>query len=129
MKTRSVNTTGANAIGAKTTIASANRTKTIRHRIIWISLSLAAQLQAYAVLAQDGGAALDQANQMLRGYFERAVPVMYAAGGLSGIIGAIKVYRVWVEGKHEAGAHMSAFIAACIFLVLAATVIRAFFGL
>ena len=104
-------------------------TKTIRHRIIWISLSLAAQLIAYTVLAQDGGAALDQANTMLRGYFDKAVPVMYAAGALSGIIGAIKVYRVWVEGKHEAGAHMSAFIGACIFLVLAATIIRAFFGL
>jgi hypothetical protein len=124
MKTRSVKTRGAGITGAKT-----NNTKTIRHRIIWISLSLAAQLIAYTVLAQDGGAALDQANTMLRGYFDKAVPVMYAAGALSGIIGAIKVYRVWVEGKHEAGAHMSAFIGACIFLVLAATIIRAFFGL
>ena len=124
MKTRSVKTTGVKAAGVKT-----NNVKTVRHRIIWISLSLVAQMGAYTVLAQDGGAALDQANTMLRGYFERSVPIMYAAGGLCGIIGAIKVYRVWVEGKHEAGAHMSAFIAACIFLVLAASVIRAFFGL
>lgn len=124
MKTRRVKTTGAETSGTKT-----NNTKTVRHRIIWISLSLVAQLGAYTVLAQNGTGALDEANLMLRGYFDKAVPVMYAAGALAGIIGAIKVYRVMVEGKHEAGAHMSAFIGACIFLVLAATIIRTFFGL
>lgn len=94
-----------------------------------ITLGLSVQLISLSVMAQDGGAALDQANSLLRTYYEKAVPVMFAVGALCGIIGGVKVYQYLAQGKHEASHHMSSFIFACIFLVLFPTVIHAFFGI
>jgi len=100
-----------------------------RFKINPITLAITVQLISLSVSAQDGGAALDQANTMLRSYYEKAVPVMYAVGALCGIIGGVKVYRTLAEGKHESPTLIASFIFACIFLVLFPTAIRAFFGI
>ena len=100
-----------------------------RLKINQITLAITAQLISLSLSAQDGGAALDQANTTLRTYYEKAVPVMYAVGALCGIIGGVKVYQNLANGKHESPHLVASLIFACIFLVLFPTAIRAFFGI
>jgi hypothetical protein len=47
------------------------------------------------------------------------------------LIGAVRVYRIWNsdEGHGQAYKAAGAWFGSCIFIVLVATVIRAFFGL
>jgi hypothetical protein len=80
--------------------------------------------------AQDGTQGINQANQMIRGYFDPAVQLMYGIGALFGLIGAVRVYHAFHEGHgDEAKRRAAAWFGACIFLVIVATVIRSFFGL
>ena len=80
--------------------------------------------------AQDGTQGINQANQMIRGYFDPAVQLMYGIGAIFGLIGAVRVYHAFHGGHGEdARRHAVAWFGACIFLVIVATVIRSFFGL
>jgi hypothetical protein len=85
-------------------------------------------LLALAVYGQDGNAAINQANTMVRGYFNTGINLMYAIGAVVGLIGAIKVYRKFSEGEPDTARVAAAWFGACIFLVLVATVIQLFFG-
>jgi hypothetical protein len=76
----------------------------------------------------DGNQGINQANTMVRGYFDSAVNLMYGIGAIVGIIGAIRVYSLWVQGEHVQKI-ATAWFSACIFLVVVATVIKSFFGL
>jgi len=91
----------------------------------------AALLVTMAAVGQtaDGGTGISQANTLVRGYYADAVPLMYAVGGIVGIIGAIRVYLLWSHGDPHTGKVAAAWFSACIFLVLVATVIQSFFGL
>ena len=80
-------------------------------------------------VAQDGSQGIQDANDMVRGYFEDAIPLMYAIGAVVGVIGAIKVYNKWSAGEPDTGRVAAAWFGACIFLVIVATVLRSFFGL
>jgi len=80
------------------------------------------------VLAQDGNAGIESANQQVRGYFANGVKLMYAVGALVGLIGAIKVYQKWNSGDPDTSKVASAWFGSCIFLVVVATIIKAFFG-
>jgi hypothetical protein len=77
----------------------------------------------------DGNNGLNQANTMVRGYYDAAVNLMYAAGAILGLIGAIKVYSKWSHGEPDTGRVAAQWFGSCIFLVVVATVIKSFFGL
>ena len=77
----------------------------------------------------DGNAGLTQANTMVRGYFPIAVNVMFAVGGIVGIVGAIRVFSMWVKGDERMGHTAGMWAGACLFLIVVATVIQLFFGL
>jgi hypothetical protein len=79
--------------------------------------------------AQDGNAGINQANTLIRGYFDTGVTLMYAIGALLGLIGAVRVYQKWSHGDHDTGKVAAAWFGSCVFLVVVATVIRQFFGL
>lgn len=79
-------------------------------------------------LSQDGLAGINQANQQVRSYFGAGVNLMYAVGALLGLIGAVKVYQKWNNGDPDTGKVAAAWFGSCVFLVLVATVIQAFFG-
>ncbi|MGB8191851.1 MAG: DUF4134 domain-containing protein [Chitinophagaceae bacterium] len=81
-----------------------------------------------AVNAQDGNAGINQANQMVRSYFQSGTTLLYAIGAIAGLIGAVKVYNKWNSGDGDTGKVAAAWFGSCIFLVVVATVIRAFFG-
>jgi hypothetical protein len=88
-------------------------------------------LLALAVSAQtaDGNTGINQANQMVRSYFDSGTNLMYAIGALLGIIGAVKVYTKMNHGDPDTGRVAAQWFGACIFLVVVATVIKSFFGL
>jgi hypothetical protein len=77
----------------------------------------------------DGAAGINQANSMIRSFFDPAVNLMYAAGALAGIYGGYKVYRAMSTKEHDADQKAAAWVTACIFLVLVATVLKSFFGI
>jgi hypothetical protein len=77
----------------------------------------------------DGNAGLTQANTLIRGYYQTAVQLMYAIGGVVGLAGAVHVYMKWSRGDHDTQRVAIAWIGACIFLVVVATVVQSFFGL
>lgn len=78
----------------------------------------------------DGNTGLSQANTMVRSYFDTGTQLMYAAGALVGLIGAFRVFGLWMSGHREdVNRAAAAWFGACIFLVIVATVIKSFFGL
>jgi hypothetical protein len=93
-----------------------------------VFLVLAAATAAEAQTA-DGNTGINQANTMVRSYFDTGVNLMYAVGAILGLIGAIKVYQKWSHGDHDTGAVAASWFGACIFLVVVATLLRSFFGL
>lgn len=82
----------------------------------------------YWVLAQDGLAGINEANQKVRSYFDAGTNLMYAVGAILGLIGAIKVYQKWNAGDQDTGKVAAAWFGSCVFLVVVATVIKSFFG-
>jgi hypothetical protein len=78
--------------------------------------------------AQDGEAGIDEANDMVRGYFDNGTNLMYAIGAIVGLIGAVKVYNKWSAGDPDTGRTAAAWFGSCVFLVVVATVIKSFFG-
>jgi hypothetical protein len=79
--------------------------------------------------AQDASGALNETNTQVRNYFEIGINIMYAVGGIVGLIGAVKVYQKWTNGHPDTGSVASAWFGGCIFLVLVATLLRSFFAL
>jgi len=64
---------------------------------------------------------------MLTGYFDPATKLIYAAGAIVGLIGAIKVYSKFSSGDPHPGKPAGSWFGACVFLIVAATVLRSFF--
>ena len=64
---------------------------------------------------------------MVTSYFDPATKLIYAAGVLCGLIGAIKVYSKFSSGDPDTGKVAGSWFGACVFLIVAATVLRAFF--
>jgi hypothetical protein len=91
----------------------------------------AALLVTMDVTAQtvDGNAGINQANTMVRTYFDTGINLMYAVGGVVGLIGAVRVYLKWSHHDPDTGKAAAGWFGACIFLVVVATVIKSFFGL
>ena len=79
--------------------------------------------------AQDATGALNQADADIRNYFGIGINIMYAVGGIVGLIGAVKVYQKWSNGHPDTGSIAAAWFGACIFLVIVATALKSFFAL
>jgi hypothetical protein len=84
--------------------------------------------QTYAQTV-DGNQGLNQANTMVRGYYDTATNLMFAIGAILGIVGAIRVFSMWIRGDDRMGNAAAMWFGACVFLVVVATVIKSFFGL
>lgn len=80
------------------------------------------------LMAQDGIAGINEANQKVRSYFDAGTELMYAVGAILGLIGAVKVYQKWNAGDQDTGKVAAAWFGSCVFLVVVATVIKSFFG-
>ncbi|MCH5597942.1 DUF4134 domain-containing protein [Niabella ginsengisoli] len=86
-------------------------------------------LQRFYARAQDGSAGIQEANSLVRQYFDVGINLMYAVGAVLGLIGAVRVYQRWSSGDPHTGQIAASWFGSCIFLVIVATVLRSFFGL
>ncbi len=99
-----------------------------REKFIAVCVVLALMVFPYGLLAQDGMAGINEANQQVRSYFAAGTQLMYAVGALVGLIGAVKVYQKWNAGDQDTNKVAAAWFGSCIFLVVVATIIQSFFG-
>lgn len=80
------------------------------------------------VMAQGNGAAgIQEATQMVTSYFDPATKLIYAIGAVVGLIGGVKVYNKFSSGDPDTSKTAASWFGACIFLIVAATVLRSFF--
>ena len=73
-----------------------------------------------AVLAAAGAA-------MAQGNGQAGTKLVYAVGAIIGLIGGVKVYQKFSSGDPDTSKTASSWFGACIFLIVAATILRSFF--
>lgn len=87
-----------------------------------------AMMAAATVWAQGNGTAgIQEATQMVTSYFNPATKLIYAIGAVVGLIGGIKVYQKFSSGDPDTSKTAASWFGACIFLIVAATILRSFF--
>ena len=83
---------------------------------------------ASSLLAQGNGTAgITEATQMVTSYFDPATKLIYAIGAVVGLIGGVKVYQKFSSGDPDTSKTAASWFGACIFLIVAATILRSFF--
>ena len=91
-------------------------------------LTAACLMAAMGAMAQGNGqAGITEATQMVTGYFDPATKLVYAIGAVVGLIGGVKVYSKFSSGDPDTNKTAASWFGACIFLILAATILRSFF--
>ena len=109
----------------------------MRRRKVWraqvllrgTAIAVTVLLAAGVALAQDGNAGIAEATSKVKSYFATGTNLLYAIGGIVGLVGAVKVYNKWSAGEPDTAKVASAWFGACIFLVVVATVLKSFFGI
>lgn len=85
-------------------------------------------LTAISTMAQgDGSAGINEATEMVTSYFDPATKLIYAIGAVVGLIGGVKVYNKFSAGDPDTSKTAASWFGACIFLIVAATILRSFF--
>ena len=83
---------------------------------------------ASSALAQGNGTAgITEATQMVTSYFDPATKLIYAIGAVVGLMGGVKVYNKFSSGDPDTSKTAASWFGACIFLIVAATILRSFF--
>ncbi len=75
----------------------------------------------------NGTAGITEATQMVTSYFDPATKLIYAIGAVVGLIGGVKVYSKFSAGDPDTSKTAASWFGACIFLIVAATILRSFF--
>ncbi|MFH6972653.1 MULTISPECIES: DUF4134 domain-containing protein [Flavobacterium] len=93
-----------------------------------VLLSAMVMLTGLGAMAQgDGSAGITEATQMVTSYFDPATQLIYAIGAVVGLIGGVKVYGKFSSGDPDTSKTAASWFGACIFLIVAATILRSFF--
>lgn len=93
----------------------------------------AVPVMAAAVSAQNANAigngmnGITQATSEISSYFNPVTKLIYAIGAIVGLIGAVRVYSKFSSGDPDTTKVAATWFGACIFLVIAATVLSGFF--
>ena len=83
---------------------------------------------AMGAMAQGNGqAGITEATQMVTSYFEPGTKLIYAIGAVVGLIGGVKVYGKFSSGDPDTSKTAASWFGACIFLIVAVTILRSFF--
>lgn len=90
-----------------------------------VLLLMATATGAYA--QGNGMAGINQATKMVTSYFDPGTKLIYAIGAVVGLIGGIKVYNKFASGDPDTSKTAASWFGACIFLIVAATILRSFF--
>ena len=85
-------------------------------------------LLAAGAFAQGNGiAGINEATSMVTSYFDPGTKLIYAVGAVVGFIGVVKVYSKFSSGDPDTSKTAASWFGACIFLIVAATILRSFF--
>ena len=93
--------------------------------ILSAALLIAATASAFA--QGNGMAGINEATSMVSSYFDPGVKLIYAVGAVIGLIGGVKVYGKFSSGDPDTSKTAASWFGACIFLIVAATILRSFF--
>ncbi|MGI4734810.1 MAG: DUF4134 domain-containing protein [Janthinobacterium lividum] len=74
-----------------------------------------------------GKQGIQDATTAIAGYFDPATTLIYAIAAVVGLVGAVKVFSMWNSGDQNTQKSAMSWFGSCIFLVVVATVLRAFF--
>jgi len=81
-----------------------------------------------SAFAQNNGVqGITDATNMVTSYFDPGTKLIYAIGAVVGLIGGIKVYNKFSSGDPDTSKTAASWFGACIFLIVAATILRSFF--
>ncbi len=94
---------------------------------LWAAASLLAL--SLPAMAQSGVTGLNTATTTLKTYVGPVTNITLVIGGIVGIVGAIRVYSKWNSGDQDINKELMGWGGSCVFLVVSALVIKAFFGL
>ena len=98
---------------------------TMRKRILFSVLF--AFFAAGSFAQGQGLAGINEATSMLTSYFDPATKLCYAIGAVLGLVGGIKTYSKVSSGDPDTSKTAASWFFACIFLIVAATILRSFF--
>ena len=96
-----------------------------KKKITMLLLLTATAIGAYA--QGNGIAGINEATKMVTSYFDPGTKLIYAVGTVVGLIGGIKVYNKFSSGDPDTSKTAASWFGACIFLIVAATILRSFF--
>lgn len=96
-----------------------------RKKLLVVAMVLLSASQVFA--EGDGIAGIDKATGMVTSYFDPATKLIYAVGAVVGLIGGVKVYNKFSSGDPDTSKTAASWFGACIFLIVAATILRSFF--
>jgi hypothetical protein len=105
------------------------KTKTICRRMAAILTGQIIYVSALYGEAANGNAGPTRTTTQSPGYFDLGCNLIYAIGAVVGLIGAIKVYSKWSHGDHDTTKAATSWFGSCIFLVVIATILKAFSGI
>ena len=96
-----------------------------KKKITMLFLLTATAIGAYA--QGNGMAGINEATKMVTSYFDPGTKLIYAIGAVVGLSGGIKVYNKFSSGDPDTSKTAASWFGACIFLIVAATILRSFF--
>ena len=96
-----------------------------KKKIMMLFLLTTTAIGAYA--QGNGIAGINEATKMVTSYFDPGTKLIYAVGAVVGLIGGIKVYNKFSSGDPDTSKTAASWFGACIFLIVAATILRSFF--
>ena len=96
-----------------------------KKKITMLLLIAATATGAYA--QGNGMAGINEATKMVTSYFDPGTKLIYAIGAVVGLSGGIKVYNKFSSGDPDTSKTAASWFGACIFLIVAATILRSFF--
>lgn len=96
-----------------------------KRKILFALFIAATVINSFA--AGNGMAGINEATSMVSGYFDPSTKLVYAIGAVVGLIGGIKVYSKFSSGDPDTSKTAASWFGACIFLIVAATILRSFF--
>ncbi len=96
-----------------------------KRKILFALFIAATVINSFA--AGNGMAGINEATSMVSGYFDPGTKLVYAIGAVVGLIGGIKVYSKFSSGDPDTSKTAASWFGACIFLIVAATILRSFF--
>ena len=97
----------------------------MKKKVLFAAVFMLATVSAFA--QGNGIAGITEATNMVTSYFDPGTKLIYAVGAVVGLIGGVKVYSKFSSGDPDTSKTAASWFGACIFLIVAATILRSFF--